>query len=55
MEMMMMTQYFDTMKEIGMCNGTNTVFVPSGHGAVPDGLVSTRSGIMQAEAASRKK
>jgi hypothetical protein len=50
MEMMMMTQYFDTMKEIGVSGGTNTIFVPSGPGAVADVAQSVRSGIMQGQA-----
>merc|ERR1711966_129369 len=49
MEMMMMTQYFDTMKEIGMSSGSNTVFVPSGPGAVADTAAAVRNGIMQGQ------
>lgn len=53
MEMMMMTQYFDTMKEIGVSGGTNTIFVPSGPGAVGDAAAAVRNGIMQGQAAAR--
>ena len=52
MEMMMMTQYFDTMKEIGVSSGSNTVFVPSGPGAVGDAAAAVRNGIMQGGAAA---
>lgn len=52
MEMMMMTQYFDTMKEIGVSNGTSTIFVPSGPSAVAEAAASVRNGIMQGQAAS---
>lgn len=52
MEMMMMTQYFDTMKEIGVSSGSNTIFVPSGPGAVADATAAVRNGIMQGGAAS---
>jgi hypothetical protein len=34
MEMMMMTQYFDTMKEMGTTGGATTIFMPAGPGAV---------------------
>ena len=47
MEMMMMTQYFDTMKEMGTTKGNNTIFVPSGPGAVADAAASVRMGMMQ--------
>jgi regulator of protease activity HflC (stomatin/prohibitin superfamily) len=50
MEMMMMTQYFDTMKEVGCSNGNSTIFVPSGPGAVADTAAAVRSGIMQGNA-----
>lgn len=50
MEMMMMTQYFDTMKEIGTSSGTSTVFVPSGPGAVAETAAAVRNGIMQGSA-----
>ena len=52
MEMMMMTQYFDTMKEIGGHNKSNTIFVPSGPGAVADASNAIRNGIMQGNAAA---
>jgi regulator of protease activity HflC (stomatin/prohibitin superfamily) len=51
MEMMMMTQYFDTMKEVGCANGNSTIFVPSGPGAVAEAAAAVRTGIMQGNAA----
>ena len=52
MEMMMMTQYFDTMKDMGTHGNNSTIFVPSGPGAVADAASSIRMGIMQGNAAS---
>ena len=51
MEMMMMTQYFDTMKEVGTQGGNSTIFVPSGPAAVADASAAIRSGLMQGNAA----
>ena len=50
MEMMMMTQYFDTMKDVGCASGNSTIFVPSGPGAVADAAAAVRTGIMQGNA-----
>lgn len=46
LDLMMMTQYFDTMKDIGTAKGSNTVFLPSGPGAVADAAASIRNGIL---------
>ena len=54
MEMMMMTQYFDTMKDVGCSSGNSTIFVPSGPGAVADAAAAVRTGIMQGNAALMK-
>merc|ERR1712138_156514 len=51
MEMMMMTQYFDTMKEVGTQGGNSTIFVPSGPGAAGEASSAIRSGLMQGSAA----
>merc|ERR1712070_548209 len=51
MEMMMMTQYFDTMKEVGTQGGNSTIFVPSGPGAVADASAAIRAGLMQGNVA----
>ena len=53
MEMMMMTQYFDTMKDMGTHGNNATIFVPSGPGAVADAAASIRMGIMQGNAATK--
>ena len=53
MEMMMMTQYFDTMKDMGTHGNNSTIFVPSGPGAVADAAASIRMGIMQGNAATK--
>jgi regulator of protease activity HflC (stomatin/prohibitin superfamily) len=50
MEMMMMTQYFDTMKEVGTQGGNSTIFVPSGPAAVADASAAIRAGLMQGNA-----
>ena len=52
LEMMMMTQYFDTMKEVGTHGGNSTIFVPSGPGAVAEATGAIRSGLLQANAAA---
>ena len=54
MEMMMMTQYFDTMKDVGCASGNSTIFVPSGPGAVADAAAAVRTGIMQGNAATAR-
>merc|ERR1711990_458919 len=51
LEMMMMTQYFDTMKDVGTNGGNSTIFVPSGPGAVGEASHAIRSGLMQGSAA----
>ena len=51
LEMMMMTQYFDTMKEVGTQGGNSTIFVPSGPGAVAEASRDIRMGLMQGQAA----
>merc|ERR1712205_38058 len=50
---MMMTQYFDTMKDMGTHGNNSTIFVPSGPGAVADAASSIRMGIMQGNAATK--
>ncbi|KAG6505540.1 hypersensitive-induced response protein-like protein 1 [Zingiber officinale] len=48
MDMVLITQYFDTMKEIGASNKSSAVFVPHGPGAVHDIAQQMRDGILQA-------
>ncbi|XP_057776195.1 hypersensitive-induced response protein 2-like [Salvia miltiorrhiza] len=49
MDMVLVTQYFDTMKEIGASSKSNAVFVPHGPGAVKDVASQIREGLLQAE------
>ncbi|XP_057756888.1 hypersensitive-induced response protein 2-like [Arachis stenosperma] len=50
MEMVLMTQYFDTMKEIGESSRSSTVFIPHGPGAVKDIATQIRDGLLQGNA-----
>ncbi|KAG6650985.1 hypothetical protein I3843_06G075400 [Carya illinoinensis] len=48
MDMVLVTQYFDTMKEIGASSKSNSVFIPHGPGAVKDIAAQIRDGLLQA-------
>ncbi|XP_062195825.1 hypersensitive-induced response protein 1-like [Phragmites australis] len=48
MDMVLVTQYFDTMKEIGASSKTSSVFIPHGPGAVKDIAAQIRDGQLQA-------
>ncbi|KAG0472813.1 hypothetical protein HPP92_014277 [Vanilla planifolia] len=48
MELIMVTQYFDTIKELGNSSKTTTVFLPHGPGHVKDISDQIRSGFMEA-------
>ncbi|XP_059447778.1 hypersensitive-induced response protein 1-like [Corylus avellana] len=48
MDMVLVTQYFDTMKEIGASSKSNAVFIPHGPGAVKDVASQIRDGLLQA-------
>jgi len=50
MDMVLVTQYFDTMKEIGAHSKASTVFIPHGPGAVRDVAEEIRNGLLQAQA-----
>ncbi|XP_054781018.1 hypersensitive-induced response protein 1 isoform X1 [Prosopis cineraria] len=50
MDMVLVTQYFDTMKEIGASSKSSSVFIPHGPGAVKDIAVQIRDGLLQAHA-----
>lgn len=52
MDMVLLTQYFDTIKEIGASSKSSAVFVPHGPGAVRDIATHIRNGLLQAESAS---
>ncbi|MED6216851.1 Hypersensitive-induced response protein-like protein 1 [Stylosanthes scabra] len=48
MDMVLVTQYFDTMKEIGAAAKSSAVFIPHGPGAVRDVATQIRDGLLQA-------
>lgn len=51
-EMMMITQYFDMLKDIGISNRNSTVFLPHSPANVADVAGQIRAGFMQAQAGS---
>ncbi|KAL8231531.1 hypothetical protein R6Q57_001309 [Mikania cordata] len=53
MDMVMLTQYFDTMKDIGAASKSNAVFLPHGPGAVKDIASQIREGLLQAQSVQR--
>uniref|UniRef100_A0A0D6QR50 Band 7 domain-containing protein n=1 Tax=Araucaria cunninghamii TaxID=56994 RepID=A0A0D6QR50_ARACU len=48
MDLVLVTQYFDTMKEIGAQSKSSSVFIPHGPGAVRDVAEQIRNGLLQA-------
>ncbi len=50
MDMVLVTQYFDTMKEIDTSSRNSTVFIPHGPGAVRDVAEQIRNGLLQGQA-----
>ncbi|XP_052196530.1 hypersensitive-induced response protein 1 [Diospyros lotus] len=48
LDMVLVTQYFDTMKEIGATSKSSAVFIPHGPGAVRDISSQIREGLLQA-------
>ncbi|KAL4566541.1 hypothetical protein LXL04_030657 [Taraxacum kok-saghyz] len=53
MDMVLVTQYFDTMKEIGASSKSSAVFIPHGPGAVRDVASQIRDGLLQGNMGSR--
>ncbi|KAK3022915.1 hypothetical protein RJ639_046459 [Escallonia herrerae] len=51
MDMILVTQYFDTMREIGASAKSSSVFVPHGPGAVRDVASQIRDGLLQGKTA----
>ncbi|GFP83775.1 hypersensitive-induced response protein 1 [Phtheirospermum japonicum] len=49
MDMVLVTQYFDTMKEIGASSKSSAVFIPHGPGAVKDIASQIREGLLQGQ------
>jgi regulator of protease activity HflC (stomatin/prohibitin superfamily) len=50
-ELLLITQYFETLRDIGATSKAQTVFVPHGVGGVSDIASQIRNGVMQASAA----
>jgi hypothetical protein len=45
MALVLLTQYFDTLKDIGTKAGTNTLFLPNNPGAANDFLIQILAGL----------
>jgi hypothetical protein len=45
MALVLLTQYFDTLKDIGTKAGTNTLFLPNNPGAANDFLMQILAGL----------
>lgn len=50
LDMVLVTQYFDTMRDIGASSKNSTVFIPHGPGAVKDIADQIRNGLLQGNA-----
>ncbi|CAD7938794.1 unnamed protein product [Amoebophrya sp. A120] len=50
LELVLVTQYFDTMKDIGCSSQSKTIFVPNNPGAITDITEEIRTGFMQGQA-----
>ncbi|KAK8569476.1 hypothetical protein V6N13_046527 [Hibiscus sabdariffa] len=53
MDLIMITQYFDTIKDLGNSSKNTTVFIPHGPGHVRDIADQIRNGLMEASSAQR--
>lgn len=53
MNLVLMTQYFDTLKEVGAASRTNAIFIPHSPGALSDISNQIRTALMTAEVAVR--
>lgn len=53
LSMMLMTQYFDTLKDVGMASRNGTIFLPHGPGTIGDVSNQIRDGLLQANAMQR--
>ncbi|CAN1267215.1 Hypersensitive-induced response protein 4 [Linum perenne] len=54
MDLIMITQYFDTLKDLGSSSNNTTVFIPHGPGHVRDIGDQIRNGMMEAASAQVK-
>lgn len=55
MQLVLMTQHYDTMKDIGGSNGTNTIFVPYTPGGMDSLASQMRDALLQADVANPKQ
>lgn len=53
LSLLLLTQYFDTLKEIGANSKSNTIFVPHGPGALNDAAGQIRTGMLEGLAGAR--
>jgi ABC-type dipeptide/oligopeptide/nickel transport system ATPase component len=51
MDLIMITQYFDTIKDLGNSSKNTTIFIPHGPGHVRDISDQIRNGMMEASSA----
>jgi len=49
-ELLLVTQYFETLRDIGASSRSNHIFIPNGPGGVADVATQIRSGVLQASA-----
>ncbi|KAL6769245.1 FAP173 [Auxenochlorella protothecoides x Auxenochlorella symbiontica] len=52
MELLLITQYFDTLKDIGSSSRASTVFLPHGPGSVGEAATAIRNGVLSGMAGS---
>jgi len=52
MDLVLVTQYFDTLKDIGSKSGSSTIFIPHSPSSVSDIASEVRNGFIQASASS---
>lgn len=50
LDMVLLTHYFDTMKDVGAASKSTTVFIPHGPASVRDVADQIRNGMLQAHA-----
>ena len=53
MNMMLMTQYFDALKDIGLHSNNGTIFLPHQPGTMTDISSQIRNGVLQAQSMNR--
>eukprot|EP00218_Dolichomastix_sp_CCMP3274_P016908 CAMPEP_0170137022 /NCGR_PEP_ID=MMETSP0033_2-20121228/3822_1 /TAXON_ID=195969 /ORGANISM="Dolichomastix tenuilepis, Strain CCMP3274" /LENGTH=264 /DNA_ID=CAMNT_0010372843 /DNA_START=106 /DNA_END=900 /DNA_ORIENTATION=+ len=54
MDLMLVTQYFDMLKEVGVSSKSTAVFIPHGPGAIADTAAQLRNGLMQGNYATQE-